>query len=201
MWIIAQTLLRILTSILFDLKVFGIRHLPRRGGVLLLANHQSYLDPVVLSVQSPRPVGFMARSSLFSHRLFGWLIRSLYAFPVKQGAGDVGAIKETIRRLQGGGVVNIYPEGARTRDGQLGPLQSGVALIVRRAGVPVVPVAIHGAYDAWPIHRSRMTFKPIRVMYGQPMDLAAMEPDQIMATVEGALRRMLAQLAGREART
>src|SRR5678815_101259 len=93
-WKLAQLLVRIWGSIWFDLKVFGIRNVPRTGGVLIVSNHQSYLDPLMLGARVPRPMSYMAKSELFTNRFFGGLIRSLGAFPVRQGAGDVRAIKE-----------------------------------------------------------------------------------------------------------
>ena len=93
---------RIGTTLLFDLKTFDRHNVPRNGGVILAANHQSYLDPVLVAVHLRRPVSFMAKSELFTNRYFGWLIRTLHAYPVRQGEGDVGAVKETIRRLQEG---------------------------------------------------------------------------------------------------
>src|SRR2546430_1089738 len=80
------------------------------------------------------------------------LIRSLSAFQVEQGASDVGAVKETISRLQEGHVLNIYPGGSRTDDGKMLPLEKGAGLVIRRAKVPVVPAVIVGSYKAWPKH-------------------------------------------------
>ena len=129
----------------FDLKVYNANYVPRRGGVLIVSNHQSYLDPVLLAVKLHRPLSYMAKSELFENPFLAWLIRNLNAYPVRQGEGDVGAVKETIRRLQEGHALNLYPEGTRSPDGTLQPLLPGVGLIVRRAGVPVVPAS--GAGD------------------------------------------------------
>ncbi|MCS7034784.1 MAG: 1-acyl-sn-glycerol-3-phosphate acyltransferase, partial [Phycisphaerae bacterium] len=162
---------RVATTVLFDLKVFGVEHVPRSGGAILASNHQSYLDPVLLAVRLPRPVSFLAKSELFSNRAFAWLIRSLHAFPVRQGAGDVAAMREAIRRVQEGYLLNIYPEGTRTWDGQLQPIQPGIALVVKRAGVPVIPAVIDGAYEAFGPHRSFPRPWPILLAYGPPMKL------------------------------
>src|SRR5204863_3655804 len=114
-----------------------------------VANHQSNLDPVLLGAQLDRPLNYIAKSELFRHRVAGRLIRDLNGFPVRQGKGDVGAVKETIRRLQNGHIVNIYPEGRRTPDGAIQPLQKGVALIIKRAKVLVIPAVIVGTFEAW----------------------------------------------------
>ena len=101
-WKILQAFCRILSTLMFDLKVWGIHHVPDEGGVLLVSNHQSYLDPVLLAVRLRRPLSYMAKAQLFKNRAFAWLIRSLQAFPIRQGAGDVQAVKETIQRLHEG---------------------------------------------------------------------------------------------------
>ena len=194
-WKALQAVARLLTTLLFDLKVYGIARVPRRGGVLIVSNHQGNLDPVLLGARMPRPLSYLAKSELFeSNAASNWLLCSLGGIPVRQGAGDVGAVKETIRRLQQGHVLNIYPEGARTRDGEIGPMEKGVALVVRRAKVPVIPAVIVGSFDAWPVHRKLPRPRPIHVRYGPPMNLDGLEPDEILATIDGTLRRMFEDL-------
>lgn len=193
-WKSLQAISRILTTLLFDLKTYDRQNVPKTGGVLLVANHQSYLDPVLVAVQLYRPVSFLAKSELFTNPYFGWLIRLLHAFPVRQGEGDVGAVKETIRRLQEGYALNIYPEGSRTETGEIGPLEKGVALVIRRAGVPVVPVAIDGSFLAWPKRRKLFRPHPVRVIYGKPMDMSQMKGDQIVEELQRQLRTLQAAL-------
>ena len=183
----------------FDLKVYNPHYVPRTGGVLVVANHQSYLDPILLTVKIPRPFSFLAKSELFENPFFDWLIRNLNAFPVRQGAGDVGAVKETIARLQEGHALILYPEGTRSLDGEIGPMQAGVGLIVRRAGVPVVPAVIEGSFDAWR-PKSGKIFRPhpVRVMYGPPLDLGNLKANQIVQKIDAKLHEMLAELRARE---
>ena len=195
LWKLAQAVARLLTTLLFDLKVYGRRCVPARGGVLIVSNHQGNLDPVLLGCRMGRPMSYLGKSELFEvHPLVTWLVRSLGGIPVRQGAGDVGAVKETIQRLREGHVLNLYPEGARTEDGEIGPLERGVALIVRRSGVPVVPAVIAGSFEAWPKHRNVLRPWPIRVRYGPPIDLAGLRPDEIIDTIDRTLRQMLDEL-------
>jgi 1-acyl-sn-glycerol-3-phosphate acyltransferase len=197
-WKMVQVLFRVWFSTFFDLKVYGIRNVPRTGGVLLVSNHQSLLDPPLLGVRLFRPMSYMAKSELFRNKAFAWLIRSLGAFPVKQGAGDVGAIKETVNRLQQGRMLNIFPEGARTLTGEVGPMQPGVALVVRRAGVPIVPVAIDGSYQAWPKGRRLFHTHPIRLVYGPPLDVKGMKGEQIVALIDRSIRTLFDRLRSGE---
>jgi 1-acyl-sn-glycerol-3-phosphate acyltransferase len=194
LWKLAQVVTRIGTTLYFDLKVYGKNNVPARGGVLLVSNHQSYLDPPLLGAHLPRPMSYLAKSELFENRLVAAIISWLNAFPVRQGAGDVGAVKETIRRLRQGHMLNVFPEGSRTEDGEMLPIQPGVALVIRKAGVPVVPVAIDGAYEAWPKGAKFFHSHPIRVMYGPPMKLDGLRPREIVEEIERTLRRMVGEL-------
>jgi len=198
-WKYFQIIARIGTTLLFGLKTYGRENVPKTGGVLLVANHQSYLDPVLVAVHLRRPVSFLAKSELFENPYFGWFIRKLHAFPVRQGDGDIGAVKEVIRRLQEGYALNIYPEGSRSETGDIGPLERGVALVIRKAGVPVVPVAIHGSFAAWPKSDKLFHAHPIRVKYGEPMNLSAKRGDAIVRELEEKLRSMLAELRAADA--
>ena len=184
----------------FDLKAYGVDNVPRRGGVLLVSNHQSYLDPVLFAVKLRRPLSFFAKSELFENPIFGALISSLNAFPVRQGEGDIGAVKETIRRLQEGHVLNLYPEGSRSYDGEMQKMQPGIGLIIRRAGVPVVPAVIDGAFQAWPPHRGVKIFRPhpIRIAYGPPMELHDLKAAQIVSKIGDTLNAMFNDLRQRE---
>ena len=187
LWKYLQILARFLTTNLFDLKVYGIENVPQTGGVLLAANHQSYLDPVLVAVRLQRPVSFMAKSELFENPFFGWFIRSLHAYPVRQGEGDIGAIRQAIQRLNGGYALNVYPEGHRTEDGSIRPLEKGIALILRKVDVPVVPVAIHGSFQAW--NKGSKLFHPhsIHVMYGKPLYLKDLPAKKVLESLHGAM--------------
>jgi 1-acyl-sn-glycerol-3-phosphate acyltransferase len=103
-WKWAQLIAQILTKVLFDLNVQGRHNIPKRGGVLIVSNHQSYLDAVVLAAFLRRPVNFVGQSGLFENPFGAWVLRRLNALPLRQGKGDVGAMKETIRRLREGHV-------------------------------------------------------------------------------------------------
>jgi 1-acyl-sn-glycerol-3-phosphate acyltransferase len=193
-WKSLQIIARVWTTLYFDLKTYGVENVPKTGGVLLVANHQSYLDPVLVAVHLYRPVSFLAKSELFENHYFGWLIRTLHAFPVRQGEGDIGAVKEVIRRLGEGYALNMYPEGSRTENGEVGPMEKGVALVIRRAGVPVVPVAIHGSFEAWP--KGYKIFRPhrVRMKYGKPIDFNGKKGDEIVRELEERVKGLLAEL-------
>jgi len=184
LWKVLQMPVRVASTLCHSLNVQGFRNVPQTGGVLLLCNHQSHLDPPYVAVRMLRPCAFLAKSELFKSRGFAWLIRSLGAFPVKQGKGDVGAMKQSIKLLAGGRAVLMFPEGSRTGHGGLQPLEPGMGLIVRRAKVPVVPVAIDGTFSAWPISASLPRSGRVRVRFGEPIvDLHESDARTIMDRV------------------
>jgi 1-acyl-sn-glycerol-3-phosphate acyltransferase len=199
-WKITRMIARPIMTLVFDLKVYGRHNVPPKGGCLLISNHQSYLDPVLIGVYLERPMSYMAKSELFKHGKFAWLIRSLNAFPIKQGKSDVGAIKETIRRLKLGYLLNVFPEGARTFTSELGPIEPGAALVIRRADVPVIPCAIQGSYDAWPRTTKWPRAHPIAVMYGAPLKVDGLKSAQITELIDRTLRDLIAELRRKDRR-
>lgn len=192
---------RVLMSTFFDLKVYGAEHVPATGGVLLLSNHQSYLDPILVGVRIGRPLSFLAKSELFKPWGFRWLIRSLNAFPVRQGAGDVGAVRETIARLKDGHVMTVFPEGTRCDDGKLQPLQYGFALIVRKVDVPIIPVAIDGSFQAWPNTKLFPRPAKIRVKFGPPLSVTGLKAAEIVERVDHAIHKLFDEVRTHDDRT
>ncbi len=171
LWFIAATVMRIFFLFGFRLRVTGMANVPARGGVVIASNHQSYFDPPLVGCPLSRMACYMARHTLFSNRLFGALIRGLNAFPVRRDALDRQALREAVQRLQAGECLVLFPEGTRTRDGSIGQLKTGVLMIADRAGVPVVPAVIEGAFLAWPRH-GRMRRHPISIWYGRAISAA-----------------------------
>ncbi len=134
----------------FSLRTEGMRHVPKSGPALLIANHQSYFDPDLVGIAARRHLCFLARKSLFRNKVFAWAIRTLEAIPIDQEGIGIDGIRDILEQLQAGRAVLVFPEGERTHDGQLQPLRPGVSLLIKKAQAPVVPVGIAGAYDAWP---------------------------------------------------
>jgi len=136
--------------IYFRGRVFGLRNVPAEGPVVLACNHQSFFDPVSVTMALYREGNYMARDTLFRNPLFKRFIESLNAFPVKRGAADVTAVKEMLRRLNDGRVVVVFPEAMRTRDGSISPINANAMAVAKKAGAAIVPTVIDGAFEAWP---------------------------------------------------
>ena len=139
---ILKLFVRCLMFVLGPLRVRGKSNVPMKGGLLILSNHISDIDPPVVQIACKRPIHFMAKSELFEIPILKHLIRWFHAFPVKRGEPDRAAIKHAIGLLQQGEAVCIFPEGQLSETGSLLPLLPGAALIVRKAGVPVVCVGL-----------------------------------------------------------
>ncbi len=171
------------------LRASGRSRIPGSGPLLLVSNHLSHLDVLVLGILLDRPLNYMARSTLFFVPL-GPFIRSVGAFPInREGMGAEG-FKETLRRLRAGGIVTLFPEGTRTLDGELAELKSGIARLVARSKVPIVPAAIAGSFEAWPRSRSFPTAHPLRVHFGEPISpeqIARLAPDDLTALIRARL--------------
>jgi 1-acyl-sn-glycerol-3-phosphate acyltransferase len=188
---------RILAVSICGYRLYGSQRLPMSGGVLLAANHQSFLDPVIFGLGLPRPVHFMARSSLFRRPLFGGLIRSLNAFPVRRGEVDHAAVREAIRLLGAGEMVLLFPEATRTRDGSIAPPRGGLSMIAARAGVPIVPIVVDGAFRAWPRHRRLPRPAVIRVAVGEPIppaELAGLSDHEAASMLHSRLKELQSDL-------
>ncbi|MBI9017208.1 MAG: 1-acyl-sn-glycerol-3-phosphate acyltransferase [Phycisphaerae bacterium] len=181
----------------FRLKLIDKHNVPSDGAVLLVTNHQSYMDPLFMGSGIKRACHFMARESLFRNKFFGRYIRKINAFPVKRDSGDVKAIKEIIKRLNDGNMVNIFPEGTRTLTGKIKEFKSGLELITRRSGATLVPVLIEGAYEAWPKKQLLPWPKKVYVQYAEPItpeQLKNMGKNELAPLLTKTLRDMQTEL-------
>lgn len=170
---LAAWVMRVLSWIFYRAKVIDSHKVPATGPVLLAGNHQSLLDPPLIGIRiRQRHLNFVAKSGLFTFGPFAYVISLLNAIPLREETGDAAAIRETIARLDRGGAILIFPEGSRSPDGAVDVFKRGVALLVKKAKCPVVPVAIEGAFDAWPVHNSKPKLFGCRVYvkYGDPID-------------------------------
>jgi 1-acyl-sn-glycerol-3-phosphate acyltransferase len=170
-WFTLQQIFQFLFTIWFRFRAHGIENLPP-GGALLLINHQSFLDPLMVGLPLRRPVSYLARENLFRVPVLGWLLKRTYVMPISRESAGTESLRESLRRMEHGFLVGIFPEGTRSLDGGLRELKPGFVALIRRVQVPVIPVAVAGAYEAFP--RGAWFPRPskIRVVYGSPLDPA-----------------------------
>lgn len=150
-------------------EVTGHEHVPEEGAVLIAPNHISYLDPPLMGCALQRPGWFMAKAELFKIPGFRWLITHMHAYPVKRGVPDRPALKRTFEFLRQGEVVCVFPEGKRSPDGRLGPIEIGIGMLAVKAGAPIVPVAIRGTDRVLPRGARRLYRAKVHVRFGPPI--------------------------------
>jgi 1-acyl-sn-glycerol-3-phosphate acyltransferase len=176
--------------LLYRLRWRGGSNVPRTGPLLIVANHQSFLDPPMVGVMcAPRHLDFIARGGLFENPSFARLITALNSIPIKEDGGDVAAMKEALARLAQGKAVLIFPEGSRTHDGNMVGFKRGVSVLVKRANCPVLPVGIDGPFEVWPRARKVPRLFGIRIagVIGRPIphdELLRDGPDAALRRLE-----------------
>jgi 1-acyl-sn-glycerol-3-phosphate acyltransferase len=161
---------RFIYATYFHWRVFNPERVPATGPVILASNHASYLDPPLVGSGLTRGCNYLARESLFRYPGIGALLRSWQAVPVDRDGGGAAGLRAILDRLLAGGVIILFPEGTRTKDGRLQAARSGIGLTVIKSEAPVVPVRVFGTFEAY--GRTARFPKPKRVMvkYGRPME-------------------------------
>lgn len=179
---IVRFIMRGVMWVIFGYKVIGKENIPQGSGFVVCSNHKSNWDVIVSGASYNNPVTFMAKKELFRNRIAGYFLTKLNAFPISRGAGDLSAIKNSIKVLKEGHVLNIYPEGTRVRDGKKHDYKRGAAMIASAAGVPILPCAICGKYK-WRGNVQFKVGKPIYLDKYTGRRLSDEELDEIMKNV------------------
>lgn len=157
----------------FRYRTTGQEQIPKEGGVLVAANHASYLDIPFLGCGMRRRARFLGRSNLFPNPVVNWIIQQLGWIPMRQDRLDRRGFGQAITLLKEGKLVVIYPEGSRTQDGRLAAGKPGVGVLVAETCCPVVPAFIAGTFEVLPMGARRVRCRPISVRFGAPIDFSA----------------------------
>ena len=168
--------------VILEREVIGLDRLPGSGGVIVAANHGSFWDPPVLGVCLPRELAYMTKAAFLRLPLFGPLIRSLGAFPVRRGTADLSGLRHAEKTLASGGALLVFPEGGRMKDGALHPPLPGLGLIEAHARVPIVPVYVSGTNR---IRRCMVRREKVRVTIGTPLPAELWFPPGQPSTLTG----------------
>ena len=166
---LAVSLTKFIAGNFFYLQIHGRENMVHDGAALLAMNHQSFLDPPLAAACCDQEIHFLARKSLFNVPVLGRILRNLNVIGVERDGADMSALKNVIRILKAGGRTIIFPEGTRTRDGRLAPAQAGLGLVIAKTLVPVVPIRIFGAFDAFPRTAKFPRRRRISMVIGQPL--------------------------------
>lgn len=179
----------------FRLRYHYTEPIPKTGKLVVIANHQSFLDPPLIGIGMPRSCNYMARETLF-RGLLGWHISHLNAFPVSQTKNPIAGIKETLKRLKNEEAVLIFPEGSRTEDGKLAEFHKGIISVARRSKAPILPAIIQGAYEAFPRHSIFPKPHRVSVTYGHLIsveEIQKMSEDELLVYLRNTILGMLGE--------
>jgi 1-acyl-sn-glycerol-3-phosphate acyltransferase len=164
---------QVLAGTLFRYRVVHRERIVETGGAILAMNHQSYLDPPLAGIACRREIHYLARKTLLDWPILGPIFPHLRVIPVDQERADMSALKTVIKLVRAGECTVVFPEGARTLDGQLQPAQPGLGLIIAKTLAPVVPMRIFGAFEAFPRGGKPRPFRPITLVVGEPIRFTA----------------------------
>jgi 1-acyl-sn-glycerol-3-phosphate acyltransferase len=177
----------------------GLENIPQTGGVLIASNHQTYLDPLWMSLPVKRQIRYLAWSESFDWPFVGKMITALGAWPIQIERADKTMLRRTLQWLRGGGAIVIYPEGGRCLpDGKLSRFKPGAMRMALEAGVPILPVTIRGGNRVWPkgyrfphFHKVELVYHPLQhatIQEGEDARQAARrETDRLAQTIGSVL--------------
>ncbi len=188
----------------FRLKIIGSENIPAEGPCIIVANHASLLDPLLICTMTPRIIHYITYAYFFYHWSLHWYLKRTYCIPLKKEGNDIAAFKVALRLLKKGECLGIFPEGERSATGKMGKGTSGTALIASRARVPILPVGIQGAYEAFPRQAKFPKPTPITLTFGKPffieqhLEVDKNNPDELQEKSTDLIMLQIAKLCAQE---
>jgi len=171
----------------------GMEHLPKKGAAILMGNHSSFLDAIILEALTSRNIWFMTKNSQYKGRVMTWLLGLARSFPVRRYTVDVQAVRNAIRVVQSGHILGIFPEGERNWADRMLPFKRGTMRLVLALGVPVIPVGLSGAYGLMPRWTHRVKRVPVHIRFGEPVMI---KPVSISTQTENDIAAVTEKLKG-----
>ena len=166
---LTYAVVKLILKLLCSPQVVGRENIPRKGAFILASNHQSNIDPFLLGTFSGRALNFMAKDSLFKNKVSAWLFNQWGTFPIKRDESDFKAIRETIRRLEKGIPILVFPEGTRGAQGRDKKIQAGIGLLAAKTKAPIIPVYIENSQQVLPPGSKFPKRHPVTLTFGPPV--------------------------------
>lgn len=166
---IFANLARFLGDLFFSRKVVHPERMIEEGPLIIAVNHSSFVDPPLAGICSKRAVHYLARANLLKWPFFGPLFPDMNVIPVERDGNDMSALREVIKKIREGHGVVLFPEGTRSKDGNLQPARAGIGLVIAKTMAPVLPMRIFGAFEAFPKGSKLPRCGPITIVIGKPI--------------------------------
>src|SRR5579862_5625767 len=179
--------------IIFRIQFNGVENVPKDGACILTPNHVTYADPIWITIPIKRSVHYMTWDKIFEIPVLGTSARLFGAFPVKLEGVDLSAQREAIELVSSGKLLVIFPEGGRSKTGKLMPYKLGAFRLALTQGVPIVPVAIEGAYQIWPVGKWIPRPGRLAITYFPPIPVTRQAPDIGKAELKERARVLAAE--------
>ncbi|WP_246579320.1 lysophospholipid acyltransferase family protein [Alkaliphilus flagellatus] len=160
---VVKNSIRFILSLIYRVEIQGKENIPMEGKSIVCSNHFNLLDPVFIGTCLPRKINYMAKEELFSNKIFALILNKLGVFPVKRGGADISAIKTALKILKNEEVFGIFPEGTRSKTGEMLEAKPGLAMIAIKSQSSIIPVAIIGNYKP---------FSKIKIIIDKPIDFS-----------------------------
>ena len=197
---VLQFIGRPIMKLYFRLRIEGRENLPKEGACIIVANHTSFLDPILICGILPRIIHYMTYAYFYYLPQLHWICKRVYCIPLKKDGKDISALKKALRLLKDGEIVGIFPEGARSETGKLAKAKPGVALIALKANVPIIPIGIRGAYEALPKGSKFPKPHPITINFGKPfmiqdyMDVNTQKSSELQQKITDLIMSKIAEV-------
>ncbi|QGH34809.1 1-acyl-sn-glycerol-3-phosphate acyltransferase [Gracilibacillus salitolerans] len=168
----AKTVVKIVLKPKYKVKEVGTENIPTEGPVIICSNHISNYDPPIVGITCPRPIHFLAKEELFKNKLFGFILKKVNTIVLKRGMNDRNALRKGLEVLKEGNVLGLFPEGTRSKSGELKRGLAGAGFFALRSKATVIPCAIVGSYKSK---------EPLKVIYGKPVDMETLRENKASA--------------------
>ncbi|MGM7701695.1 lysophospholipid acyltransferase family protein [Pseudalkalibacillus sp. Hm43] len=167
----------------YRIQVEGLENVPKEDGVLICSNHISYLDPPLVGSSSGRTVHFMAKAELFEVPILKNILPKIHAFPVRRGMSDKQALRKGLELLRNGKAVGLFPEGTRSKTGEIGSGLAGAGFFAMKTDAKVIPCAIIGPFKL---------FRTVKIVYGPEIDFSELKENK--ASAKDATEKIMAEI-------
>lgn len=187
----ARLVVRLYMIVFHRIRVHGIENVPQQNGMIICANHQSNLDPIVVGSVMPRRTNYLAKETVFNFKPLGWLLEQFDTIAIDRDGMGVSGMKETLRRLKRNESILIFPEGTRSKDGEMNAFKPGFVALAKRVKSPLLPIGLDGTFASWPPGKLFPIPGRIHAVIGkpvQPEEFSGLSDDDIVELLAGRIK-------------